>query len=69
MFIVRALYESYGPRRLHWGSDYPVVRWAMTYRQALEVIRTHCADIIPPGDMEQVLGDSLYDLLQASGTG
>jgi L-fuconolactonase len=69
MFLVRALYESYGPRRLHWGSDYPVVRWAMTYRQALEVIRTHCADIIPPGDMEQVLGQSLYDLLQASGTG
>jgi L-fuconolactonase len=68
-FIVRALYAAYGPRRLHWGSDYPVVRWAMTYRQALEVVRTHCADIIPASDMEQVLGDSLYDLLQASGAG
>lgn len=45
-FIVRALYESFGPERLHWGSDYPVVRWAMTYRQALEVIGTHCSDII-----------------------
>src|SRR5713226_9629546 len=28
-FIVRALYEHFGPDRLHWGSDYPVVRWAM----------------------------------------
>jgi predicted TIM-barrel fold metal-dependent hydrolase len=62
-YIVRALYDAYGPERLHWGSDYPVVRWAMTYRQALEVIRTHAADIIPAGDMDRVLGSSLYDLL------
>jgi predicted TIM-barrel fold metal-dependent hydrolase len=66
-FIVRALYEAYGPERLHWGSDYPVVRWAMTYRQALEVIRTHAADIIPPHEMDRVLGSSLYDLLQRHG--
>jgi L-fuconolactonase len=66
-YIVRALYENYGPERLHWGSDYPVVRWAMTYRQALEVIRTHCADIIPPADMERVLGSSLHELLQRHG--
>jgi predicted TIM-barrel fold metal-dependent hydrolase len=68
-FIVRALYESYGPDRLHWGSDYPVVRWAMTYRQALEVIRTHAADIIPPDGMDRVLGSSLYDLLSRHGAG
>jgi L-fuconolactonase len=66
-YIVRALYEAFGPERLHWGSDYPVVRWAMTYRQALEVIRTHCADIIPSSDMERVLGTSLHDLLQRHG--
>jgi L-fuconolactonase len=65
--IVRALFESFGPERLHWGSDYPVVRWAMTYRQSLEVIRTHCADFIPPADMERVLGGSLHDLLQRHG--
>lgn len=66
-YIVRALYEHFGPERLHWGSDYPVVRWAMTYRQALEVIRTHCADIIPTADMDRVLGSSLHDLLHAHG--
>jgi predicted TIM-barrel fold metal-dependent hydrolase len=66
-FIVRALYDNFGPERLHWGSDYPVVRWAMTYRQALEVIRTHCADIIPAPDMDRVLGSSLHDLLQRHG--
>jgi predicted TIM-barrel fold metal-dependent hydrolase len=66
-FIVRALYEHFGPERLHWGSDYPVVRWAMTYRQALEVIRTHARDAISEGDMERVLGSSLFDLLQRHG--
>jgi len=68
-YIVRALFENYGPERLHWGSDYPVVPWAMTYRQALEVIRTHCAEIIPPRDMERVLGSSLHELLQKHGAG
>ena len=66
-YIVRALYNQFGPERLHWGSDYPVVRWAMTYRQALEVIRTHCAEIIPSAEMDRVLGSSLHDLLQRHG--
>ncbi|MCA1644247.1 MAG: amidohydrolase [Chloroflexi bacterium] len=67
-YIVRALYDHFGPERLHWGSDYPVVRWAMTYRQSLEVIRTHCADSMSAADMERVLGSSLHDLLQQHGT-
>jgi len=66
-FIVRALYEAFGPERLHWGSDYPVVRPFMTYRQAVEVIRTHASQIIPGGDMERVLGSSLFDLLERHG--
>jgi len=66
-YIVRALFEHFGPDRLHWGSDYPVVRWAMTYRQALEVIRTHCAELIPGSDMDRVLGSSMHDLLQKHG--
>jgi predicted TIM-barrel fold metal-dependent hydrolase len=66
-YLVRALYEHFGAERLHWGSDYPPVRWAMTYRQSLEVIRTHCAEFIPPAEMERVLGGSLHDLLQRHG--
>ena len=66
--ILCALYDAYGPERLHWGSDYPVVRWAMTYRQALEVIRTRAADIILANDMERVLGSSLNELLTRHGT-
>jgi predicted TIM-barrel fold metal-dependent hydrolase len=64
--IVHALYDHFGPERLHWGSDYPVLRRAATYQQALEAVRTHC-DFISEADMRRILGDSLYELLEASG--
>lgn len=64
--VVRALYEQFGPERLHWGSDYPVVRRAATYQQALEVVRTHC-DFITPRDLDRILGDSLHKLLERHG--
>lgn len=66
--IVEALYQSYGPERLHWGSDYPVLRRAATYQQALEAVRTHC-DFISGPDLDRILGDSLYELLEAHGVG
>ena len=63
--VVQALYELYGPERLHWGSDYPVVRKAMTYQQSLEAVRMHC-DFIAPTDLDRILGDSLHALLERS---
>jgi predicted TIM-barrel fold metal-dependent hydrolase len=66
--VVRALYERFGPERLHWGSDYPVVRRAMTYQQSIEAVRTHCA-FIPADDQARILGDSLNELLARRGTG
>lgn len=64
--VVRALYERYGPCRLCWGSDYPVVRFYMTYRHALEALRTHC-DFICDEDKELILGRNLERLLTAKG--
>jgi predicted TIM-barrel fold metal-dependent hydrolase len=61
-WLVRGLYEHFGPRRLCWGSDYPVVRRAMTYRQALEAVRTHCP-FIPAEHKSLILGDNLAGLL------
>src|SRR5438067_2145507 len=60
--IVQALYDAFGPERLHWGSDYPVLRRAATYQQALEAVRTHC-DFIAASDLRRILGDRLYALL------
>lgn len=65
-WIVRRLYEAFGPDRLCWGSDYPVVRFDMTYRHALEAFRTHCP-FVPSADQEKVLGGTLARLLDGAG--
>ncbi|MBD3182786.1 amidohydrolase family protein [Candidatus Poribacteria bacterium] len=62
-WLVRKLYEYYGPERLCWGSDYPVVRFSMTYQQSLEAFRKHCA-FIPDRDKELILGGNLQRLLE-----
>ncbi|HUT19780.1 MAG TPA: amidohydrolase family protein [Anaerolineae bacterium] len=60
--LVRAKYEHFGARRMCWGSDYPVVRFSMTYQQALEAFRTHCT-FVPDGDKGWILGGTLERLL------
>jgi predicted TIM-barrel fold metal-dependent hydrolase len=59
---LRLLYEHFGPRRLLWGSDYPVVNYFMTYRQSLEILRAHC-DFIPPAEKDLILGGNLARIL------
>jgi L-fuconolactonase len=61
---VRALYQAFGPERLHWGSDYPVCQLrAMTYQQSLEAFRSY-APFVPEADKARILGDSLLALLE-----
>lgn len=64
--IVRAEYEHFGPQRMCWGSDYPVVRFFMTYRQALEAFRYHCS-FIAEADKEWILGRTLEQILSSNG--
>lgn len=69
LWMMRKIYEHFGPHRLCWGSDYPVVRFFMTYKHSLEVFRTHCT-FIPEADKALILGDTLAGLLavgQAAG--
>lgn len=61
-WIVRKLYQHFGPKRLCWGSDYPVVRFNMTYQHALEAFRKHCT-FIPDEDKPAILGGNLARLL------
>jgi L-fuconolactonase len=63
--IVRAEYEHFGAQRMCWGSDYPVVRFFMTYRQALEAFRYHCS-FIPEADQEWILGLTLAQIINPS---
>lgn len=60
--VARRLYEEFGPRRLCWGSDYPVCSDSITYRQALELVRTHC-DFVRGADRPLILGDTLAAIL------
>jgi predicted TIM-barrel fold metal-dependent hydrolase len=62
-WVVRKLYEHYGPERLCWGSDYPEVRKMMTYTQALEVVRTHLP-FIPESHKKLILGGNMQRLLE-----
>jgi predicted TIM-barrel fold metal-dependent hydrolase len=62
--VVQALYDHFGAARLCWGSDYPVSQRYITYRQSLEIVRTHC-QFIPEPDLQQVLGGTLQTLLDA----
>ena len=61
-WVVRALYDAIGPWRLLWGSDYPVSRRYMTYRQTLDMVRRH-HDGIPEEDVGIILGGALDRLL------
>lgn len=58
----RALRDAYGAGRLCWGSDYPVVRKFMTYRQSLEIVRSLCR-FLDAGERAQILGGTMGGLL------
>ncbi|MHA4816154.1 amidohydrolase family protein [Streptomyces aculeolatus] len=65
--VIRALLAAFGPGRLVWGSDYPVSRPHLTYRQSIEVIREH-ADL-DRTDLDAVLGGTMAHLLTRGGGG
>ena len=62
MEIVRAFYETWGPRRMVWASDYPASTPHITYRQSLEVLREH-ASFIAPADLPLMLGGTMAGIL------
>lgn len=51
----RQLYESTGPARLLWGSNYPVVTRACGWREALDFVKAECG-FLPPADRDAILG-------------
>ena len=60
--ILGRIFEAYGPDRLCWGSDFPASTRFCTFRQSLEVVRTHCP-FFGPQDLRLVLGETLRRLL------
>ena len=66
--IVQPLYDTFGPRRLYWGSDYPVCLRNMTYRQAIECFRSYCG-FIDEADQALIMGENLRRLLDSGSDG
>jgi L-fuconolactonase len=63
--IFARIAAAFGPKRLAWGSDYPVSPWvACTYRQTLDVVRVHCADLLGEDGLAWVMGDTMETLLR-----
>jgi L-fuconolactonase len=54
--------EAFGPERLCWGSDFPASTRFTTYRQSLEVVRSHCP-FFGENDLRLVLGGTLSGIL------
>lgn len=61
----RTLFAAFGRERLYWGSDFPASRDMLTYHQAIETIRTHCA-FIGSAAVEAILGRNAHRLLAAA---
>lgn len=55
---VRRLYEEFGPRKLVWGSDIPMVERYCTYLQSLHYLTDHCG-FISADDMELITSTNI----------
>jgi predicted TIM-barrel fold metal-dependent hydrolase len=66
--IVRAFYETWGPHRMVWASDFPASAPHITYRQSLEVLREH-AGFIDRADLPLILGGTMRTILDGRAGG
>lgn len=53
--LIEACYQSFGPERLLWGTDYPHVLAGGPYQLALDAVR-HRMPFISSGDLAAILG-------------
>jgi predicted TIM-barrel fold metal-dependent hydrolase len=56
--LVKRLYDSFGPRRLMWATDWPIVETHATYAQALSVVRDDMA-FLSAGDKSEMLSKTI----------
>jgi len=52
---IQATYQRVGADRIMWGSDYPSVLLACTYKQVVKIITDHC-DFLSPREKERIMG-------------
>ena len=59
--LVEEVYQTFGPRRITWATDWPVCLARAEYAQTLQVVRDEMK-FIAPQDMEWVLGKTALKL-------
>jgi L-fuconolactonase len=60
--VLARIFDAFGPGRLCWGSDFPASTRFCTFRQSLEVVRTHCP-FFTSHDLRLVFGETLQGVL------
>ena len=65
---VKRLYDAFGPRRLIWGTDWPVVERACSYAKALAIVRDELS-FLTAEDKEWVLGKTALGVWPFGGKG
>jgi predicted TIM-barrel fold metal-dependent hydrolase len=68
LFMLRRIFDAYGPSRLCWGSDFSASKRFCTFRQSLEAVRTHCR-FLTAEDLSLVLGGTLGAVLSGTAAG
>jgi L-fuconolactonase len=58
---IKRLYDTFGPKRLMWGTDWPISVKQLPYDQAVALYRDHL-DFLPAKDREQILSKSVQEV-------
>jgi len=58
---VKRLYDKFGPKRLMWGTDWPISLRQLTYTQAVELFRDHL-DFVNAGDRDWILSKTVQQV-------
>jgi L-fuconolactonase len=64
--LFQRIHGAFGSDRLYWGSDFPASRDQLTYRQSIEVVRTHCS-FVGDSAVDAILGGNAARLLSLTG--
>jgi len=59
--LVKRLHDTFGPKRLMWGTDWPISLKRLPYDKAVALFRDHL-DFLPANDREQILSKTVQEV-------
>ena len=65
LWVYKEAYQKFGSNMV-WGSDFPVVKFSSTYKQAFEVFNKYC-DFMSENDKNLIQGNNLAKLIKERG--